>query len=101
MQVRRFKRIVWPCNSSGTKPRARRTAGSGGFAFGFATLIFLGPTVEETDESMDYGELRIQAIGMADGKMLMVVYTDRGDVRRIISARTATPRERAQWHARQ
>ena len=72
-----------------------------GFGFGFATLIFRGVTVEEADESMDYGELRIRAIGMAAGKMLLVVYTDRGDVRRIISARTATPRERAQWHAGQ
>lgn len=81
--------------------KSRKNRRERGFGFGFAKLIFSGPTVEEVDESMSYGELRIQAIGMAEGRLLLVVYTDRGDVRRIISARMATPGERAQWHARQ
>ena len=47
----------------------------------------------------DYGEARVRAIGEADGLVLHVVFTDRGDVRRIISARLASRKERERWHA--
>ncbi|MGI4797204.1 MAG: hypothetical protein ACRYG8_24755 [Janthinobacterium lividum] len=33
----------------------------------------------------------------AGGQLMAVVYTDRGEVRRIISARLASKRERAEW----
>jgi uncharacterized DUF497 family protein len=49
----------------------------------------------------DYGETRVRAIGEADGLVLQVVFTDRGDVRRIISARIANRKERTQWLASQ
>jgi uncharacterized DUF497 family protein len=42
----------------------------------------------------DYGERRIQAIGQANEDVLFVVYTWRGAMRRIISARLANRRER-------
>lgn len=47
----------------------------------------------------DYGELRVLAIGIAEGIVLTVVYTDRrgyeGEImRRIISARVSNHRER-------
>ena len=60
-----------------------------GFDFAFATLIFDGPTLERHDNRQDYGEMRIVALGIADGIPLTVVYTDRAEggeiVRRIIS----------------
>lgn len=69
-----------------------------GFDFEFATLIFDGPTLERLDNRQDYGELRIVAIGIADGIPLTVVYTDRAEgadvMRRIISARVSNRRER-------
>ena len=70
-----------------------------GFDFAFATLIFDGPTVERTDDRQDYGEIRVIALGIADGIPLSVVYTDRAEsggevVRRIISARVSNRRER-------
>ena len=70
-----------------------------GFDFEFAALIFKGPTLEREDSRRDYGERRIIALGEADGMGLTVVYTDRagaGDevVRRIISARVSSRRER-------
>lgn len=60
-----------------------------GFDFEFASLIFDGPTFEVEDHRKDYGELRIVAIGVADGIHLTVVYTDRQEaegqvLRRII-----------------
>lgn len=69
-----------------------------GFDFEFATLVFDGPTLEQLDDRQDYGELRIIALGVADGIPLTVVYTDRAEgtdvVRRIISARVSNRRER-------
>lgn len=70
-----------------------------GFGFRFATLIFDGRVVEEPDERRDYGELRMRAIGEVEGQILTVVYTDRGEIRRIISARRANRKERATWRS--
>ncbi len=65
-----------------------------GFDFDFAARIFLGPTVEREDDRRDYGEVRMVAIGMVEGRTLTVVYTDRDAMRWIISARVSEPRER-------
>jgi uncharacterized DUF497 family protein len=50
--------------------------------------------VEAEDQRREYGELRVRALGLSRGLLLMVVYTDRGDARRIISARRANRHER-------
>lgn len=42
----------------------------------------------------DYGEHRIRVLGRAEEHILFVVYTWRGDVRRIISARLVSEGER-------
>lgn len=69
-----------------------------GFSFAVAASIFAGRVIEAEDTRHDYGEVRVQAIGQAaGGQLLAVVYTDRGEVRRIISARLASRRERAEW----
>jgi uncharacterized protein len=68
-----------------------------GFGFDFAALIFDGPVIEKRDERKDYGEIRILALGEVEGIVLAVTYTDREDVRRIVSARLANKKERALW----
>jgi uncharacterized DUF497 family protein len=70
-----------------------------GFGFDFAALIFRGRTIEWPDNRQDYGEARVRTIGEAGGVVLHVVYTDRGNVRRIISARVANRKERSLWQA--
>ncbi|TIQ37380.1 MAG: BrnT family toxin [Mesorhizobium sp.] len=45
------------------------------------------------DRSMDYEEERFIGIGMINGVVLTVVYTERGDRIRLISARRATRHE--------
>ena len=70
-----------------------------GFGFDFAALIFLGRVLTQVDDRADYGETRIKAIGEAEGIVLAVIYTDREDVRWIISARKANKKERALWLA--
>lgn len=78
--------------------KSAATQATRGFGFAVAASIFAGPVVEAEDTRRDYGEVRIQAIGQAaTGVVLSVIYTDRSDVRRIISARMASRRERAEW----
>ena len=70
------------------------------FGFAFAALIFLGETLEWRDDRKAYGELRLRANGAVGTQVLHGVYTDRGDIRRIISARLANKKERERWAAR-
>lgn len=68
-----------------------------GFGFDLAAGIFLGPVQTAIDERRDYGEERIIAMGEVAGNVLVVVHTDRDDIRRIISARFANKKEREEW----
>ena len=50
--------------------------------------------VVEYDDNLDYGEDRFVLTGQALGGILTVIYTERGDRRRIISVREANAHER-------
>ena len=72
-----------------TKNQAER-----GFGFAYAARGFQGrPTVFQ-DSRRDYGEARMSAI---DGQLFKVVFTDRGEVRRITSAHRASLQEKRLW----
>ena len=49
--------------------------------------------VERLDDREDYGEDRFILIGVAEGAVLTVVYTERNGRIRVISARRATKHE--------
>jgi uncharacterized protein len=56
--------------------------------------------IEDFDARFDYGEERIQVIGMAYGDALFVIVTLRDeDICRIISARKATRHEQDRYYA--
>jgi uncharacterized DUF497 family protein len=63
-----------------------------------AAAIFDNPTLEKLDDREDYGEERLVAIGRCRAEILRVVYTDREEVRRIISAQKATRRQREEYY---
>lgn len=65
-----------------------------GIDFTRAKEIFSGPTVDFVDHRRNYGETRRAVIGMVEGREVYVVYTVRGEVYRIISARRAKRDER-------
>lgn len=66
-----------------------------GVSFEDARRIFDGFTVDRPDERFDYGEERMISVGSLAGVVILtVVHTDRLGVRRIISARQASKRER-------
>ena len=56
---------------------------------------------EKRRRNFDYGETRIRCLGEIDGRVYVVVYTWRGQNRRIISARKANDREKREYRARQ
>ena len=54
--------------------------------------------IDEIDDKEDYGEERSNILGMAEGRLLFVSYTERGSKIRLISARLAEPHERRRYH---
>ena len=71
-----------------------------GFDFAYPSRVFSGDRIETIDARTDYGEVRIEAIGQVGPDVLTVIYTRRGSMLRIISARRANRKERARWHSR-
>jgi hypothetical protein len=58
-----------------------------GLDFRDAPQVFEGPHFDVIDDSQDYGELRILTYGELDGRSVTIVWTQRGNTRRIISMR--------------
>ncbi len=54
--------------------------------FATASLIWQGSVHERIDDRRDYGETRFQAFGTVGNRVLTVIFTWRGTIRRIISA---------------
>lgn len=55
-------------------------------------------TVEDAREN--YGERRFQTVGFLEGRMVMVVWTPRGEDTHIISMRKCNDREQARYQKR-
>ncbi|MEM8985433.1 MAG: BrnT family toxin [Pseudomonadota bacterium] len=70
-----------------------------GVSFDDARSVFRDPfAVELVDDRDDYGEDRYILIGMSVSNVVVVVYTERNERNRIISARNAEPNERRLYH---
>lgn len=69
--------------------------------FETASRVFNDPLfLERLDTREGYGEERAFAIGMVDGELLVVVYSERGGRTRLISARRATKHEQDDYFRR-
>ncbi len=55
--------------------------------------VFDGVSLTFSDLRQDYGEDRFITVGYYEGRMVVLVWTNRGDERRIISLRKANERE--------
>ena len=70
-----------------------------GVTFEQAAHAFRAPfAVEWIDERAAYGEERVILLGMSGGQILSVVYTERRERLRIISARRATKYEKDEYY---
>jgi len=87
--------VEWDDDKNETNKREHE-----GLGFELAQLVFADPKrLERIDrsEGNKRGEERWQTLGRA-GKVLFVVYTERGERKRIISARLANKAERRSYH---
>ena len=68
-----------------------------GLDFADARTVFIGKEATLNDERFDYGEIRRITAGFLNGRMVIVVWTPRGEARHIISMRHAHAKEQRRW----
>jgi uncharacterized DUF497 family protein len=71
-----------------------------GLDFEDAIEVFSGDTLDFPDERRDYGELRMLTVGHLRRRMVIIVWTPRGNARHVISMRKANAREKARFGKR-
>lgn len=82
-------------------PAKRQAALQGrGLDFVDAAIVFEGPTITLQDKRRDYGEQRLQTVGYLADRMVMVVWTPRGEARHVMSMRKCNDREKAIYQKR-
>ncbi|WP_313872753.1 BrnT family toxin [Rugamonas sp. DEMB1] len=77
--------------------KREKTLAERGLEFVRAREVFEGVTVTSDVRRLDYGEHRRVTVGYLDGRVVVVVWTRRGQARRIISMRKANEREIAKF----
>jgi hypothetical protein len=65
-----------------------------------AAMVFEGETLDAKDDRADYGETRIVTVGRLAGWMVILVWTQRGGARHVISMRKANEREQRRYRQR-
>jgi uncharacterized DUF497 family protein len=75
----------------------RQTLIERGLDFARAAEVFAGRHFTAEDLRDDYSELRYITVGMLGGRMVVMVWTPRGEARRMISMRKANEREQERY----
>ncbi|MDQ4086923.1 MAG: BrnT family toxin [Pseudomonadota bacterium] len=70
-----------------------------GLDFDDAVHAFAGTALTIEDDRQDYGETRYQTMGLLKGRLVVVVWTPRGEGRHIITMWKANDRERKRYEA--
>jgi uncharacterized DUF497 family protein len=68
-----------------------------GLDFAEAELVFTGRTFSQPDDRFDYGEPRTVTAGYLRNRMVVIVWTPRGDARHVISMRYCHAKEERNW----
>jgi uncharacterized DUF497 family protein len=71
-----------------------------GLDFRRASEVFDGAYTSAPDNRFDYGETRIISAGFLGGRMVVIVWTPRGEDRHIISMRYCHAKEEKRWRRR-
>jgi len=76
-----------------------KTLDERGLDFASAGAVFEGKHFTREDDRFDYGERRFISIGRLgeSGRMVVIVWTPRGDARHVISMRKANEREQRRY----
>jgi uncharacterized DUF497 family protein len=70
-----------------------------GLDFDDAPEVFAGEHFEQRSDARAYDEVRFITAGYLRGRMVVMVWTPRGDARHIISMRYAHAKEERRWKA--
>ncbi|HVG50271.1 MAG TPA: BrnT family toxin [Xanthobacteraceae bacterium] len=68
--------------------------------FARAGEVFAGRTATIVDDRFDYGETRLITAGHLEDRLVVMVWTQRGEVRHIISMRHCHAKEEEIWRRR-
>lgn len=68
-----------------------------GLDFDDARDVFAGETIDFIDDRHDYGEVRWLSFGLLNDRLVVIVWTSRGEARQIISMRKANGREQEKY----
>ena len=77
--------------------KRNKTLQERGLDFNRADEIFVGRHFTAEDLREEYNEIRYITVGKLDDRMVVLVWTPRGESRRIISMRKANEREHARY----
>jgi uncharacterized DUF497 family protein len=77
--------------------KREKTLAERGVDFARANEVFAGLHFTGQDDRTDYAEDRFITVGMLDARLVVLVWTPRGEARRIISMRKANEREKAYY----
>ena len=80
--------------------KRERTLAERGLDFADVPLVFDGDVLTRRDDRFDYGEERFISAGYLRGRMVVLVWTPRGDAIHVISVRHAHAKEERRWHDR-
>jgi uncharacterized DUF497 family protein len=78
--------------------KRRITLAKRGLDFEDAGQVFAGVHYTRQDDRFDYGEIREISTGLIGEEVVIVVWTERDDSRRIISMRKADRDERGEYY---
>ena len=77
--------------------KRNKTLQERGFDFNRADEVFVDRHFTAEDLREEYNEIRYITVGKLDDRMVVLVWTPRGESRRIISMRKANEREQARY----
>jgi uncharacterized DUF497 family protein len=77
-----------------------KTLAERGLDFEDAKHVFAEMALTVVDDRRDYGETRFQTMGWLNDRLIMIVWTERGQARHIISMRKCNDREEKKFKAR-
>ena len=95
--LRNFRIYNYSVRITYDPPKRDWTLAHRGLDFGDAEAVFDGLTAEVQDTRKEYGERRIVCFGLLAGRLVVIGYTPRGDVRHVFSMRKANDREQARF----
>ena len=65
-----------------------------------AEIVLSGPVFTVEDTRIDYSERRFQTVGFLAGRMVMVIWTPRGEAVHVMSMRKCNDKEQARYSKR-